>query len=161
MGPQSSNLTDCNDDPNLERIAWYCRNSAGKRDEAGGRPHPVAQREPNAFGLYDMSGNAYEWVNDRFGPLGYGDGPFTDPVFGVDDRSDLTPSSPIFAGKTDSLVDDGFPGYRVRRGGSFDLWPIAATSSWRLSGLAAAQHMGFRLARTVPAASKRTGGRKL
>jgi formylglycine-generating enzyme len=160
MGPQSSNLTDCNDDPNLERVAWYCRNSAGIRDEAGGRPHPVAQREPNGFGLYDMLGNAYEWVNDRLGPLGYGEGPFIDPVFGVDDPSDLTPSSPIFAGKTDGLVDDGFPGYRVRRGGSFDLWPIAATSAWRLGGFAAAQHMGFRIARTLPAARKRTSSRK-
>lgn len=40
----------------LEKIAWYVKNS-------GGRPHPVAQKAPNAFGLYDMLGNAIEWVD--------------------------------------------------------------------------------------------------
>jgi formylglycine-generating enzyme required for sulfatase activity len=39
----------------LDKIAWYVDNS-------GGVAHPVRQKEPNAFGLYDMLGNALEWT---------------------------------------------------------------------------------------------------
>jgi sulfatase modifying factor 1 len=45
-------------DENADRIAWYCNNS-------GHITHPVAQKQPNAWGLYDMSGNATEWLNDH------------------------------------------------------------------------------------------------
>jgi len=47
--------------------AWFIGNS-------GDEPHPVATRTPNAFGLHDMLGNAWEWVADRYAPGGYGDG---------------------------------------------------------------------------------------
>ncbi len=43
----------------LESHAWYIHNS-------GDVPHAVATRQPNAFGLYDMLGNAWEWVGDRY-----------------------------------------------------------------------------------------------
>ena len=42
---------------NLDEVGWYKENS-------GGRIHPVAQKKPNGYGLYDMSGNVAEWTND-------------------------------------------------------------------------------------------------
>jgi len=44
----------------LGEIAWWYQNSDGK-------PHPVAQKKANAFGLYDMLGNIQEWAADWFG----------------------------------------------------------------------------------------------
>jgi formylglycine-generating enzyme required for sulfatase activity len=53
------------DDPgytNLADHAWYASNS-------GFMPHPVGQKLPNPWGLYDMEGNAVEWCQDWFGLL--------------------------------------------------------------------------------------------
>ncbi len=55
---------------NLDAIAWYDKNC----DE---RPHPVGKKKPNGFGLYDMLGNVYEWVQDWKGT--YPGGEVTDP----------------------------------------------------------------------------------
>jgi formylglycine-generating enzyme required for sulfatase activity/acetyl esterase/lipase len=44
----------------LDKVAWYGQNS-------GGKPHPVGQKAPNAWGLYDMHGNIREFVADLWG----------------------------------------------------------------------------------------------
>ena len=77
----------CGPDANLDKIAWYCGNSAvtyaGCLDASGwGGPkcagtHPVAQKAPNAWNLFDMSGNVLEWAWDSVGA--YSNGTVTDP----------------------------------------------------------------------------------
>lgn len=44
---------------NLEEVAW-CKKNSGKTI------HPVGTKQPNELGVYDMSGNVYEWCNDGF-----------------------------------------------------------------------------------------------
>jgi formylglycine-generating enzyme required for sulfatase activity len=58
---------------NLDDIAWYDANS-------GGKAHDVAQKRPNGFGLYDMLGNMWEWVNDYYDPHYYENSPAQDPT---------------------------------------------------------------------------------
>jgi len=51
---------------NMDEVGWYNENSAidGKQ-----QPHPVGLKKPNELGLYDMSGNVFEWLRDYYAPL--------------------------------------------------------------------------------------------
>ena len=92
--------TGCGYDPNLDAIGWYCFNSDSET-------HPVAQKSPNAWGLYDMSGNVYEWCQDWFSSSYYTSSAVTDPT---------GPSS---------------GSYRVKRGGSWSTHARGCRSAFR------------------------------
>ncbi|MDR0972072.1 MAG: formylglycine-generating enzyme family protein [Bacteroidales bacterium] len=57
---------------NWDEVGWSFENS-------NGRVHPVGEKKPNELGLYDMSGNAWEWVNDYYEIYYYKESPKKNP----------------------------------------------------------------------------------
>ena len=86
-----------NERSELENYAWYSADSSGKT-------HEVKQKHPNGYGLYDMSGNVWEWCWDRY--------------------SSSTPT-----GGQDPTGASG--GSRVRRGGSWNYLADYASRAYR------------------------------
>ena len=101
-------------------VAWYSRNSWGAT-------HPVGQKQPNELGLYDMSGNVWEWVADCW---------HADYVGVPSDRS---------------AWQSGDCSVRVLRGGSWDDVPGDLRSTDRGTDTAGSlgRKVGFRLARML------------
>lgn len=68
---------------NLDDLGWYFRNSRGadcELDGSGRGVSKVGKKRPNAFGLFDMSGNAAEWCFDNYAADFYKASPEADPM---------------------------------------------------------------------------------
>lgn len=59
-GGNKSCYTQYSGSADINEVAWYGNNS-------GNTTHPVAQLKPNELGIYDMSGNVFEWCQDFYG----------------------------------------------------------------------------------------------
>ena len=104
----------------INQVGWYAAN-------ANNRAHPVGSKQANALGLYDMTGNVGEWVQDAY-EAGYGYFTSLDnPVHDIDSNHHLS--------------------YKSVRGGSFSYSPADSTNSSRdfASQTARMADIGFRL----------------
>lgn len=118
-GGKKERWSGTSNESKLGEYAWY-------RENSGNRAHPVGQKKPNELGLYDMSGNICEWVQDW-----YDDG--------------YNQNSPGKNHKWPSDTSD-----RVVRGGSCDNTPMVlrATNRVGYAPVGRGFDIGFRLART-------------
>ena len=102
----------------VDSIAWYKSNSENMT-------HPVGTKAPNELGIYDMSGNVWEWVSDYH--INY---------------SSLEETNPYV---------DVFSAYRVKRGGSWIDCPVGVSIDVRSKGLPGhtITNLGFRICRSA------------
>lgn len=71
-GGKKEKWADTSNESDLSEYAWYNANSSG-------RTHPVGQKRPNSLGIYDMTGNVWEWVEDWYDSRYYSISPKNNP----------------------------------------------------------------------------------
>jgi formylglycine-generating enzyme required for sulfatase activity len=110
----------------LDKLGWYSNNS-------GSAPHPVGMLRPNAFGLYDMHGNAYEVLANWAGNV-------VNPTSGSGESADDPMVDPVGATATS--------GARTARGGGYDAGAYYCRNASRFSLISyhlASAKQGFRV----------------
>ena len=117
------------DEAKLAAYGWFEKN-------AGKQTHPVGQKRPNPWGLYDMHGNVLEWCNDAYGEAYYAESPKKNP------RGPAEEPGADF----------------VLRGGAFDTSADACRAAFRVGdtpgqvdGCFRRDEIGFRCVRKAPA----------
>jgi formylglycine-generating enzyme required for sulfatase activity len=107
---------------NVNAVGWHRGNSVS-------RTHPVGTKEPNSVGIYDMSGNVWEWCWDRYGSYG--------------GKNQANPKGSAGRISPDVL--------RVRRGGSWSVDAASLRTAARDSFTPASKgnHLGFRVCRSL------------
>ena len=155
-----SNARYCygDDEAGLGDYAWYSNN-------AKAQTHPVGEKKPNAWQLYDMHGNVWEWCADWWASDYYqqlakevGRNKVVPRPFPAMDGSPETPASGLIpAYETASASEQSASGpasgsYRVVRGGSWGYDADCCRSAYRNNRDPAIRYsfLGFRLSRTGP-----------